>query len=217
MRVGVVIGTKGSPAFVALQLEAVGRLCPGTSVLVHDDCSDDRDLWRVVDDYEAELSSTPHCLGHTRGDVSAYIQGLRWADVNGMDYLVKISRRFVPVAPWMAWFKEMAVMPTVGASDAVFGWNLRTEFIGLNVERWQSRLSALMNFDGGLVEQFMAQQALRLGGVAPFPFLGESRARDNGNFLWYNFASAERYAEQARLWGLPYTEADFDVRANLES
>jgi hypothetical protein len=86
----------------------------------------------------------------------------------------------------------------------------------LHVPDWKGQLSAIADYASGHVEDFLGSLSKSFGAFAPFPFLGKTRYADNGNFLWYNFASAHRYSEQAKQWNLPCPPQAFDARANLQ-
>lgn len=216
MSLCIVISTYSTPAFIALQLESAKRFAPGVPVLIYDDFSRDPELRQLANRYGAELWSTPIRRGHYRGDLAAYVAGLSFAEQRGRNYVVKISRRFVPVEPWLEEFREITNghPPTIGAKDVAFNWYLRTEFIGLYKYEWRKQLPAIANYKDGYIEDFMGGLSKELGPYAAMPFLGDTRYEDNGNFLWYNFATPERYAEQAREWGLDYQPSDFNCEAN---
>jgi hypothetical protein len=128
MKLGIVISTFGTPAFIALQLESARRFAPGVPVLIHDDCSGDAELPRLTLQYGAEFQNTPCRLGHYGGDLAAYLAGIRWGEQQGFDYIIKISRRFVPIRHWLPQFCGIAANgpETIGAGDTAFGWYLRT-------------------------------------------------------------------------------------------
>lgn len=217
--VGIVVSTFGAPGFVALQLESARRFAPGTPVLIHDDCSGDPALVMLAERYDAWLVSPLTRRGHTSGDVSAFAAGLRWGESLGLEYVVKISRRFVAVQDWLPEFSRLAAdrVPTIGAPDAAFGWPLRTEFVGLRVDDWITLLPQLQAYEVGHVEVFVGGLAQSVGPTALLEFLGPSRIIDHGNYLWYSFADSHRYAALSAEWGLAYTSNDFNTQANLFS
>ena len=217
MKTGVVIGTYGTPGYVGLQLESLRRFASTVPVLIHDDSSGRREeLARLAVEYGAGLKSTRQHKGHVQGDIAVFVEGLRWAKKNGLDYLVKISRRFVLISPWMTEFnRAISIGPqpaTLGAADVGFRWRLRTEFLGLRVKDWYPLIPCISTCKIGPVETFMASLADLFGGFTCLSFLGESRVIDNGKFLWYNFASPKRYAQQGRGWGLRYEEKEFPTK-----
>lgn len=216
--VGLVVATFGAPGFVALQLESAKRFAPGLPVMIHDDCSGSQGLFPLAQRYGATLVTTPGRLGHVVGDLSSFVAGIEWGQSLGLDYVVKVSRRFVPVAAWLPEFLLLMAdrPPTIGAPDRAFNWPLRTEFLGLRVDDWAALVPRLKEYAGGHIEGFMGRLAESLGPTEPLPFLGPSRAVDQGRFLWYNFAGARRYAALATDWGLPYGPNDFNTQPNLE-
>lgn len=216
---GIVISTYGTPAFVRLQLESAKRFAPNSPVMVHDDCSGDTELPRLASLYGSKFISTPARMGHCAGDIHSRISGIRRGSELGLDYVIKISRRFVLIKDWVPELIKLTQdqPKTVGASDDAFGWKLRGEFVGMRTPDWLPMLSALDSYKSGHVEEFILEVSKSLGIFKSFPFLGSSRAIDNGNFLWYNFASPERYCDQAKLWGIDgYSPASFNTQPNLQ-
>jgi hypothetical protein len=139
-RVGLVIGTFASVPYIHLQLEARRRFYPDTPLLVHDDASPQRDeLARLCSEYGGEFESNderqPPCIG----DVSCFLGGLLWAERNGIDLLVKLSRRFVPLVDWVPDLQELAYRsqyPTYCAHTTTFGFGFRSESVGMAVRTW---------------------------------------------------------------------------------
>lgn len=208
---GIIITTYGTPAFVHLQLESVKRFAPCAKVLVYDDCSGDKRLKELAELYEAEYISTETKQGHYIGDLKSYEYGLNWASNNRFKYLTKISRRFLPITCWT----DIPEGTTIGSPDIAFKWKLRTEFISFNVLAWKGFKAP--NEIKGFVEDYMYNEAKQRGDITWFSWLGNSRAFNNDNFLWYNFAKPADYLAKAIEWGITgYTEIDFNTQAHLE-
>src|ERR1700677_25728 len=101
LTVGLVVGTFAAVPYVHMHLEARRRFYPDVPLIVHDDASpNQRDLRRLCADYGCEFESNdtrrPLCIG----DVSCLLGGLLWAKHIGLDIVVKMSRRFVPLRDW---------------------------------------------------------------------------------------------------------------------
>ncbi|NBR91083.1 MAG: hypothetical protein EBS68_14460, partial [Rhodobacteraceae bacterium] len=100
--VGVVIGTYSAVPYIHLQLESLRRFHPGTPCLVVDDGSPQREeLEKLCAEYGAEFIGRKKRMNHARGDMQAFIEGHAWAQRRGLGLLVKFSRRWLPVTPWI--------------------------------------------------------------------------------------------------------------------
>ena len=134
--------TFGAPAYVDLALAVRQRLYPNLPVLVHDDASDQTDaLAGICRSYGATFQTNSLRLGHAMGDLSSIIGGLRWAKEQGLDLLVKMSRRLVPAADWVPRLTEMAKVSqfaTFARNCQTHGFPLRTECFAMSVEQWSS-------------------------------------------------------------------------------
>jgi hypothetical protein len=152
-KVGVVIGSFNLPSAVRLNVAAIRRHCgDATPILIADDCSDgccatpppESSFGRIVD----LASRTPNVvvwpnadrIGHAGGDVSCFWKGLQWARSLGLEVLVKLSQRYIVDRPhWTELLlHELTVsgLSTIGRSCARWGWDLRTECVGMRVDRW---------------------------------------------------------------------------------
>jgi len=211
MKKAIVISTFGSPAYIALQIESARRFSPDSSILIYDDMSNNIGLRDLCKQQRIELYSNHSRMGHFLGDLNSYIVGLEFAKNIGAEQLIKISRRFLPITSW----ENIPFDTTVGNSDVAFNWNLRTEFVGFNVEMWHKQLS-LKDYAGGFIENHIAEKAQKIGSITQFDWLGATRYRDNGNFLWYNFATPLDYVNKGLEWGLEFTESDFNTSPNWE-
>jgi hypothetical protein len=101
LRIGLVIGTHASTAYVHMGLETCKRHCPEVEVLVHDDASAEQDRLReLCRRYGASFEVNSARLRHSVGDMSAFLGGLLWSRRRCHDILVKFSRRFVPTRNW---------------------------------------------------------------------------------------------------------------------
>ena len=93
---GVVIGTYSCVPYVHLGLACLTKHKPNVALMVHDDDSPDKlALSNLCDQYGAEFVSTEFSKNKTVGDLSAFVEGLRWAHKYKIDVLVKLSRRFI--------------------------------------------------------------------------------------------------------------------------
>lgn len=109
-KIGLVIGTYGSPTIIHLFLKSAKKNFSDIPVLIHDDHSDhQRELMKFARYYNCEFQSNPRRLGHEPGDVSSYANGLIWAYKNKIDILVKMSRRFIPFHDWAKDLLQLAI------------------------------------------------------------------------------------------------------------
>lgn len=101
---GIVLGTYGLPQLARLQILTLADSQPGTPILIADDGSGQDEAF-----YELE-SAFPHVTywpsperrGHYAGDLSAVWKGLHWAKSTGLQYLCKLSQRFIWLQPgWL--------------------------------------------------------------------------------------------------------------------
>ena len=140
LAVGLAVGTFAAVPYVRMHLEARRRLYPDVPLIVHDDASpNQRDLRRLCADYGCEFESTdarrPLCIG----DVSCLLGGLLWAKHLGLDIVVKMSRRFVPLRDWSAELRELALVsqyPTYSNVCKTLGYGFRSECVGMTVNDW---------------------------------------------------------------------------------
>ena len=174
-RIGLVISTYGAPAYVELGLAARRLLYGNLPVLVHDDCSPaERDvLARLCDKYGRDsFQSNSSSLGHEMGDLSGIVGGLYWAKSLGLDLLVKMSRRCIPLSNWTTGLQALAEASqygTFGRRCEDYGLSLRTECFAMAVEPWSrpeiaGEIAAFMlkNRTSLLVEQYLFQFVLRV-------------------------------------------------------
>jgi hypothetical protein len=139
-KVGLVIGTYGGEAYVELALAVRSRSYPQIPVLVHDDASNQTArLQALCDRYGVDFETNSVRLGHQSGDLSSLIGGLLWAKKNGIDLLVKMSQRFIPLCNWTPSLIELAMASQFPGFSNVCHHHrmpIRTECIGMAVREW---------------------------------------------------------------------------------
>ena len=139
-RCGVVIGTFAAVPYVHLQLEAWRRLYPHAALLVHDDASPHAErLAELCAGYGAEFERNTERCPPCKGDLTAFVGGLHWARERGLDVLLKLSRRFVPLTDWTVSLAELALAShyaTYCAWTTTFNFGFRSECVGLAVAEW---------------------------------------------------------------------------------
>ncbi len=159
-KLGLMVTTYGTGAYVHLHLEAARRFAPGLPVLVHDDCSPNyAELLALCGRYGATLVSTSSNLGRDKGDLASFGAGLLWAHQCGLDLLVKMSRRWIPLRPWTEELGALALASqaaTYSGECRYYHFGFRTECLALHVPSWLEHLATLRhlvaNQRRGLVE-----------------------------------------------------------------
>jgi hypothetical protein len=143
-KVGIVIGTYGSVAYVHLQLETAQRHYPDLPILVRDDGSPQyMELNDLCMQYKVEFS-TASVRSRQRpdgrlGDLAVFWHGLLWAKRQRLDLLVKISRRWIISENWVPGLVELAARtqyPTYTNECKHYRFGFRPEFIALHVRSW---------------------------------------------------------------------------------
>lgn len=99
-KLGVVIGSYGMPGVVELSIAMIRKTCGDVPILVADDCTpESMGRQRLLDMPKKWPGVSLHMgsdnLGHAPGDIRAYRNGLQWAKKNGIDFLCKLSQRFI--------------------------------------------------------------------------------------------------------------------------
>lgn len=245
--VGVVIGTYGALPYIHLQLESLRRFHPGMPCLVVDDGSPQREqLAALCREYGADFVGRFKRMGHVPGDMQAFIEGHAWAQKLGLGLLVKLSRRWVPIAPWLneaerLWWTSRA--PTLNASCTFHNYGFRSECVAMDVAAWQKadalkvvreHIAACANHppdldcgaSGVLVEHIIhvaAKAAKDVAGWAGplnytlWPWMGTSRAGLIEGVLWHETSRASVYHATGAAWGLRYAAADYlDPKGNIK-
>lgn len=239
-RIGVVIGTSGSAPHIDLGLHWVvrGNELPA---LVVDDCSGDAALAEVCARYGVELRELSAHHGHYAGDLQIFAAGLEWAREQGIELLVKLSRRFIACNRWREGLLDLARRSnavTFSSYTTSYHYGFRTECLGLYVPAWAPLIPELKREATPgrriFVEKFLHDRARLLAerwlspefeawrtahplgrdkqGYACWEeMLGTDRRASRKGFLWHNADSAEQYAAAARAAGLPYSEEDFGL------
>ena len=145
--VGVVIGTFAAVPYVHLQLESWRRHYPEIPLLVNDDGSPyTGELRELCGRYGAEFIANTRRMRRTVGDMSAYVQGFDWAESLGLELLVKLSRRFIPLHDWLPEFQRLAYRTQYATYSQCcdhFNFGFRTECIGFHVPTWLASDSLL--------------------------------------------------------------------------
>lgn len=222
--IGMVIGTAGTPAYVHLQLEVARRMFGKSlpTLIVNDGDSFDelKPLAKLADEYGAELQYGPQ-LGHSVGDVRAFVKGMEWSKANGLSLMVKLSRRFIPLVSWRHGLQVLAAEnPNVSVftrrhndrSDGLF----RTDAIAIRVakfdnEKTQNILAETLTRPFVNVEPMFESLSRMNGGWAMWDLLGPNFYRPYAKAMQWRGLLPYHYGDLSRELGLPYEDADFGV------
>lgn len=235
--VGLVIGTFAAVPYIHVALESRRRNYPRLPVLVNDDCSPKRDELRALcSSYGAEFLSNERRLGWPTGDLWSFYNGFAWARRRNLKFLVKMSRRFIPLHNWLPDFRRLAFetrAATFGNECSQSGMRIRTECVGFDAERWSEFGAAqrIKRIADSLtaniwVERFIYNLSLDVAARlretgdtdhAPtknHPFEAWSLVPDNRgtprpDVLWHNADRAFDYHRVAVLFELDYSFEDF--------
>lgn len=238
--IGLVVGTFAAVPYIHLQLESRRRHYPAVPILVHDDASSRRgELARLCEEYGAALTANATRQPPTLGDMTAFASGLDWAGRNGLELLVKVSRRWIFRTDWTASLADLArrsQYATIGSYTTAFDFGFRTECLAMAVSAWSHPLVAerilrpIRERRPIFVEGHLHQIARDLeavqceaaetwrashpmpherSGYALWEFMGTDRTARLESALWHDSHRPADYHELASSWGLPYALADF--------
>lgn len=229
-KIGLVVSTYGSPSYVHLHLATSKKLHPNMPVLIHDDGSPTNtalQINKLCKEYGADFSTGCVRLGHQGGDIYAFYAGLLWAERNGIDLLVKMSRRFIPKKAWAGNLLLTATYPeedvsTFGNYCSTCNFLLRTECMAMQVKDWMSVIElihekAVDPKDDLVAELFMydlVKTKLRKSKkiYEEWSLLGESRWDNSENAMWHITSSPTDYFEHAKSLGLDYcSHKEFEI------
>lgn len=223
-KIGLVIGTHGTPSYIHLHLENAKQLYPDVPIMVHDDCSDKiLELNSLCKDYDASFDFNHYRLGHYLGDIFIFVKSLLWAKRQKIELLVKMSRRWLPLRDWREELIALAIegqYPTYSSYCSHCRFGFRTECIALHVDSWLSvwnelYITAISGQDIGLPEAYMHVMAKRVcqnpGSYVMWPLMGDSRFTRYPDVLWHSACSVADYVKRSQDLGLPYSENDFVI------
>lgn len=206
---GLCVGTYGLPELARLQLVLARETCGAVPVLFADDGSG-RDA-----EFEAVCEASPPAefwpsdgrRGHYAGDASAFWKAIQWGSVRGLDYVCKLSQRFLWTRPgWLAdavaGLRESGEATMMQAcTDKGVDLKARTECVLLKVADW---LPLFKEFD-----------VHGLGNPTELHFWHRVHAHFGGRFREWKGLPADRYQPAAgTVWHASHAAADFHAAAN---
>jgi hypothetical protein len=240
-KVGVTLAVAGNPSFLHLHLASLRRYCGDLPVLVHDDCSADRgELLRLCREYNADFqTSNRHVGGVTNGyhgDLAAMYGGIAWGERNGLDLVVKFSRRFVPLHNWLPGLSDLAERTqglTFSNVSKFVHLQFRTDCFAVHpatwvkvgalaqLEYWMRRQDPFhpeprMHEIAKLVERFGSREYNRqrhnnpVEGYVAWPMMGDHTEPFNGSVV-HRGHGVMNFLSASQTLGLPYGADDFRI------
>jgi hypothetical protein len=212
-----------------MQLEILKHYQCVDDILVFDDCSSEAArLKELADTYSSDFAQTMERQGHHPGDVCAFITGLLWAKEKNLDYLVKISRRFIILDDWMT---ELLKILIKEKTETTVSFPLHTRrrgqkvrcistcWIALHVDSWcDNMLDDIRHvyntaYDGHIEKRFMHMSRMldtKMGKKRALPYyLFDVYKEKQKESLWKLNANPKLYFEISTQLGLSYCESDF--------
>jgi len=161
-KIGVAITTAGTPAFVELHLRMMLKLGYKDLVqpIIIDDSDSDvvetlvKEIWPeaifkknslpqsiidLKDTPESRKSTGGISVRHCLGDLNGHWMALDIARQQQLDYVVKFSRRGVPIGEWLSGLYRIinsTQWPTIGIWESHSRFPLRTECVAYSVAQW---------------------------------------------------------------------------------
>jgi len=227
-KMGIVVGTYGTPPYVELQLNSLRKFMPNCPILVVDDHSDHwEEIEQLCRRYCVDFLVNSENLNHWRGDLNVFAQGLLWAKRNQVDLLLKLSRRHILLEPIQNELLQIANNnPQLGISfyhEAKAIWTT-SSFTCLKVKPWlltvpkiQSKIAKLDSFEIFYVERYLGalgswlhHQVYNKKAAYPFFHWGDLFRKTA-----FKFRFQEHY-ELSQELGLEYALSDFDPENSSE-
>lgn len=222
-KVGYIIGTYGSPAYVQLQLAMHKKW--GHHVVVSDDGSHDNRLKELGEKYNVKvLGVDDRRMGHQRGDHLVYVRmfGDEMADC---DWVVKLSRRFL----WLKDFQDTILQhdrlcwkPCLSAwwlpYKQLQGHAVTTSCIAFNrsgmPEPVLRDFSSYIPKGGAYMQRLVTSWLQKFYGNIPFTrwdaiYKEQGRCITCDDILWRQKNTPEDYYKVSRELGLKWTLKDF--------
>ncbi len=239
--IAIVVGTYGAVPYVHLQLESWRRFAGECPLIVHDDCSPQAETLRgLCQNYGAEFYSAPKRFSKVRtdgfvvwynGDHHCWPIGAEFASRHGCEWLVKISRRYLLILPWLEQFRALIAkdaFPAWSGWDEDNGYGFVLWLAALNVRRLSraiTEIAAFVQDDRNDHPERFVHDCIRRATdfdrpsysgsrncVGHWPLATCERAfRHPPDRLCHHYRENRCYAAVARAWGPDYDENDFAI------
>lgn len=177
-------------------------------VLVADDDSALKEGIKTVCKRGATFWGNRIRLGHISGDLSVLWKGLSWAIDLGIDFIAKLSQRYLITEPrWL----QNGVKKLRDADGALLGqWDtisgcIRTECMLLSVQKWKSVIRELepKKVYGNTVESFVGKVLQEINRpLVLWELLGTGRHDKTDGVMWHCANTEEDYKIHAAHLGI---------------
>jgi hypothetical protein len=218
---GVVVGTYGpdAAAIAELQIRMVHYTCGDVPILVADDASECRGQLNALVPRYPSVAFWPNSerIGHRGGDLAVFWKGVQWAQQNNLQYIAKLSQRFIPLRK--RWLQDGATALhasgfSVLGQDCKGGEThpIRSEAVVLRVGDWsvpevtdQLTPQLLSHPTKGGLERYLAGiiNRLKSGAVLTWDLLPPDRYIPRPqDFIWHCTDHPQVYQMHAQRMGI---------------
>jgi hypothetical protein len=228
-KTGTVIGSYNMSNAVLLQVTAIRHHCSNMPILISDDCSDPSEFNKIIQivkvNENVSIWPNPTRIGHAGGDMAAFWKGIIWGDHDNLEVVFKLSQRFIIDVP--EWDQRGAEelyrsgLSTLGRSCAFHKFNLRTEAVGMRIDRWH-KPEILDHLSPKKLNGLMAEDVLfddvkhRLDGrICRWDVMSRARPWASPHVIFREANSPQDYRRLAAKFGLPQT--DYDTRSSTDT
>ncbi len=227
---GVVIGSYGMPGVVELSIAAIRKTCGDVPILIADDCTPEsmgrqRLLYLPAKWPGVSLHMTGENLGHAPGDIRAYRNGLNWAQKHGIQFICKLSQRFIFTGDkWLQDVcREMEIHGYAVSSQRAVHLNMqfmiRSECVFLDVQKCiaSPRLMTRLDPPGGKIPtsaEDWLHAGIHEGNLMPVHRcrrIPVDRFEKRSDVLWHNSDSSDDYAESHNAYHELAAELGIDL------
>jgi hypothetical protein len=229
-KLGVVIGSYGMPGVVELSIAMIRKTCGDVPILIADDCTPEsmgrQRLLSLPAKYPGvSLHMSGENLGHAPGDIRAYRNGLRWAKKNGIEYICKLSQRFIFLSDrWLQQVcDEMRIHGYATSSQRAvhlhMQFAIRSECVFMDVKQYTESAGLMSRLDppGGKIPtsaEDWLHAGINEGRLLPVMrcrLMPVDRFGKHPSVLWHNSDSSDDYHEKENKYTKLAAEMGIDL------
>lgn len=229
VNLGIVLGSYNMPQMIELQIPCIRYNCGPVPVLISDDCSDGMQPTPYPESHIGSLLGMasrsrgvyvwPNMerIGHAGGDMATFWKGIAWGAAIGLDVVFKLSQRYVIDIPnWAGdWANHLlqSELSTLGRGCPFHGFPIRTEAVGLRVDRW-NRPDILAHLTPRRVNYALEHVLYddirdRLEGkLCDWPLMSDSRPQAAPGVLFRESNGQDDYIRLAAKYGFNWKTVD---------
>jgi hypothetical protein len=229
LSLGIVLGSYNMPHMIELQIACIRYNCGPVPILISDDCSDGLQptpdpkshIGRILNlaSRSRGVYVWPNAerIGHAGGDMATFWKGIAWGGALGLDVVFKLSQRYVIDIPnWAVdganrlWESGLS---TLGRACAFHRFPIRTEAVGLRVDRW-NRPDILAHLTPRRINYAFEQVLFddirdRLEGkLCDWPLMSDARPHAAPGVLFRESNSQDDYIRLAAKYGFKWKSVD---------